>query len=93
MNKGLTEAQRVALAGLAMRGGRMVVTLELDGDSDGLRQSASALACLQKCVEAGLVRHTLIAEASGLFEITSAGWFAHCLDEAAGRAALGDARE
>lgn len=80
MDATLTEAQRVALSGLASRGGRMVVTLELDADKELLANSAAALACLQKCVDAGFVKHTKIAEASGLFELTPLGRFRHELD-------------
>jgi hypothetical protein len=80
MDDPLTEAQRVALKGLAARGGRMVVTLELDGGSEALSNSAAALCCLQRCVEAGYATHTKIAEASGLFELTPLGRFRYELD-------------
>lgn len=80
MHEPLTEAQRVALFGLAARGGRMVVTLELDGDQPALEQSAAALVCLQQCIGPGYVTHTKIAEASGLFELTPLGRFRHELD-------------
>lgn len=80
MDAPLSEQQRVALAGLACRGGRMVVTLELDGSRIELANSAAALRCLQECVTAGYVKHTKIAEASGLFELTPLGRFRHELD-------------
>lgn len=75
MSAPMSEACRVALDGLAQRGGRMVVTLELDAGRNALRNSAGALACLNECVQRGFVKHTKIAEASGLFEITAFGWF------------------
>ena len=71
----LTKAQRVALAGLDARGGKMVVTLELDGSPTELRNSAAALACLQQCIEPGYVKHTMVTEASGLWELTPSGRF------------------
>lgn len=80
MNEPLNQAQRVALAGLAKRGGRMVVTLELDGTREELANSAAALSCLQECVKAGYVSHTKVAEASGLFEMTPLGRFRHEMD-------------